>query len=90
MCGLVAELSSQVFWRTPFTALVGPKQMTEFMVMDVERIDDRNRPHRTPVSHKVCTKKYNNDNNNSPLLFWPGLKFEPPNLFFGLERIFFL
>ncbi|XP_076457169.1 60S ribosomal export protein NMD3-like [Babylonia areolata] len=48
----LAELSSQAYWRTPFTALVGPKQMTQFMVMDVEHVADKDRPHRTPVSHK--------------------------------------
>ena len=49
-----AELSSQVYWRYPFTALVGPKQLTEFMVMDVERIAEKDKPHhRVPSSHKV-------------------------------------
>lgn len=47
-----AELSSHVYWRSPFTALVGPTQMTEFMVMDLERIEGKNKPHREPFSHK--------------------------------------
>ncbi|KAL8594969.1 hypothetical protein ACOMHN_038766 [Nucella lapillus] len=48
----LAELSSQAYLRLPFPPLVGPKQMTEFMVMDVERIAEKDKPHRTPASTK--------------------------------------
>lgn len=48
----IADLGGQHYWRQPFTPLVGHKQMTEFMVMDVERVAERDRPHRIPSSTK--------------------------------------
>ncbi|XP_070208147.1 60S ribosomal export protein NMD3-like [Littorina saxatilis] len=48
-----AELSGTVYWRLPFLSLVGPRHMTEFMVMDVERVQDKDRrAHNVPISHK--------------------------------------
>ncbi|XP_071115506.1 60S ribosomal export protein NMD3-like [Haliotis cracherodii] len=48
----VAELSGTVFWRTPFRILCGPKQLIEYMVMQVDYIADKDRPHRVPASTK--------------------------------------
>ncbi|PVD32213.1 hypothetical protein C0Q70_07642 [Pomacea canaliculata] len=48
----IAEMSSQMFWRMPFRPLVGPRNFTEFMVMNVERIEGKDKPHRVPSSAK--------------------------------------
>jgi len=34
------ELSSQVYWRTPFQPILTASQMTEFAVLDIERADE--------------------------------------------------
>jgi len=36
-----AELRAEVFWRSPFKSLCGPRQLTPFIVMQVELITDR-------------------------------------------------
>lgn len=38
---LVAELSSTVYWRTPFNAICNPKQLVEYIVMDIEVIKEK-------------------------------------------------
>ena len=38
---LVAEINSSMYWRTPFQALGGTKQLTEYIVMDVEIIHEK-------------------------------------------------
>ncbi|KAI8764615.1 ribosome-binding protein [Biomphalaria glabrata] len=48
----VAELSSANYWRDPFTALVSVKQLTEFMVMEIDLVPDKERPFRPRVSNK--------------------------------------
>lgn len=35
-CLLVADVSSDVFWRTPFTSLCDHRQLTEFYVLHIE------------------------------------------------------
>uniref|UniRef100_A0A1I8PHD5 60S ribosomal export protein NMD3 n=1 Tax=Stomoxys calcitrans TaxID=35570 RepID=A0A1I8PHD5_STOCA len=39
----IAELSGQVFYRAPFEAICNPKQLVEYVVMDVEIIMDKDR-----------------------------------------------
>ncbi|KAG1658197.1 60S ribosomal export protein NMD3 [Nymphon striatum] len=39
----VAELAGQQFWRNPCASLCGPKQLTEYIVMDIEIIRDKER-----------------------------------------------
>ncbi|KAL1437149.1 hypothetical protein MTO96_049135 [Rhipicephalus appendiculatus] len=39
----VSELSSQQFWRQPFGALCTPKQLTEYVVMDINFVKDVDR-----------------------------------------------
>jgi nonsense-mediated mRNA decay protein 3 len=37
---IVAEVNSNTYWRTPFNALSGTKQLAEYVVMDIEIIRD--------------------------------------------------
>lgn len=39
----VSELSSQQFWRNPFHGLCSPKQLTEYVVMDINFVKDVDR-----------------------------------------------
>lgn len=38
---LVAEINANAYWRTPFNALSGTKQLAEYIVMDIEIIHER-------------------------------------------------
>lgn len=54
---LVAEVNSVTYWREPFNAICNPKTLTEFIVMDIEPIMDKDRkyfPGQGPISKKVC------------------------------------
>ena len=48
-----AEMSGAQYWRQPFLALVSPKHLIEYMVMDVELVSERDKPHRPRMSTKV-------------------------------------
>lgn len=51
----VAELNSTVYYRQPFDAICNPKQLTEYIVMDIEVILDKDRnffPGQGKVSQK--------------------------------------
>ncbi|XP_074656149.1 60S ribosomal export protein NMD3-like [Tubulanus polymorphus] len=37
----IAEVNSNVFWRSPFTVICGPKQLVEYLVMQVDIIGDK-------------------------------------------------
>ncbi|XP_063243465.1 60S ribosomal export protein NMD3 [Bacillus rossius redtenbacheri] len=39
----IAEVSGTVFWRNPFSSICNPKQLTEYVVMDLEPIKDKDR-----------------------------------------------
>ena len=41
----VAELNANTFWRSPFTSLCDPHQLTEYTVLQVERIGDGDMRH---------------------------------------------
>lgn len=41
----VAEIAAPVYWRTPFNALCQPKQLTEFIVMQIDFILDKDKRH---------------------------------------------
>ena len=41
----MAELSGNVFWREPFAILCEPKQLVEFVVMDIEMVAGNDRRH---------------------------------------------
>ncbi|XP_038052083.1 60S ribosomal export protein NMD3-like [Patiria miniata] len=41
----VAEIPANNYWRSPFNSLCDPKQLTEYTVLQVERIEDRERRH---------------------------------------------
>uniref|UniRef100_A0A182M401 60S ribosomal export protein NMD3 n=1 Tax=Anopheles culicifacies TaxID=139723 RepID=A0A182M401_9DIPT len=52
---LMAEVQNMAFWKTPFEAICNPKQMIEFVVMDVEIIRESERktfPGQGPLSHR--------------------------------------
>ena len=49
----VADVSGTQFWRYPFVNLCSPKRFVEFMVMQVDIVPEKDRPHRVPVSNKV-------------------------------------
>jgi nonsense-mediated mRNA decay protein 3 len=52
----VAEVHSTVFWRYPFDSICNPKQMTEYVVMDIDLILNKDRqtfPGQGAVSNKV-------------------------------------
>ncbi|XP_060582712.1 60S ribosomal export protein NMD3-like [Ruditapes philippinarum] len=40
----VAEVSGQVYWRSPFVSLCSPKQLIEYMVMQVDIVLDKDKP----------------------------------------------
>jgi len=40
----IAEVSASSYWRTPFQALGGTKQLSQFIVMDIEIIHDYEKP----------------------------------------------
>ncbi|XP_052250810.1 60S ribosomal export protein NMD3-like [Dreissena polymorpha] len=49
----VAEVSGPVFWRSPFVSLCSPKQLVEYMVMDLQLVPDKEKPVILgQVSHK--------------------------------------
>lgn len=51
----IAELNANVYYRQPFEAICNPKQLTEFIVMDIEVILDKDRhffPGQGPISAK--------------------------------------
>lgn len=51
----IAEVSSVAYWREPFNAICNPKALTEFIVMDIEPIMDKDRkyfPGQGPISKK--------------------------------------
>ncbi|XP_026466185.1 60S ribosomal export protein NMD3-like [Ctenocephalides felis] len=43
MSAQIAEVSSTVFWRQPFDSICNPKQLTEYIIMDIEIIADKDR-----------------------------------------------
>ena len=50
----MAEVSGANFWRSPFVSLCSPRQLTEYMVMDLQYVSDKEKPViRGPVSQKV-------------------------------------
>lgn len=40
---LVAEINSTTYWRYPFNSICNPKQLVEYVVMDIEPIMDKDR-----------------------------------------------
>jgi nonsense-mediated mRNA decay protein 3 len=42
---LVAEITGAVYWKYPFISLCHPKQLTEYMVMNMEIIMDKDKRH---------------------------------------------
>lgn len=53
---LVAEVSATVYWRYNFNSICNPKQLTEFVVMDIEPIkhtDIKTFPGQGSISKKV-------------------------------------
>ncbi|XP_060525572.1 60S ribosomal export protein NMD3 isoform X2 [Cylas formicarius] len=53
--GQIAELNSVTYWRNPFNAICNPKQLVEYVVMDIEPIMDKDRkffPGQGTISQK--------------------------------------
>lgn len=51
----IAELTSTVYYRSPFEAICNPKQLVEYVIMDIEVIYDKDRkifPGQGPISNK--------------------------------------
>lgn len=49
----VADVTAPVFWRNQFNCVCSPKQLTEFIVLEVEQISQKDRKHTlSPVSSK--------------------------------------
>ncbi|XP_071144460.1 60S ribosomal export protein NMD3-like [Mytilus edulis] len=48
----VAEVKGPQYWRYPFLTVCEPKQLVEFMVIDLEIVADKDKPNKSPVSHK--------------------------------------
>lgn len=44
-CHLVVPISSNEFWRSPFTALCDSKHLVEYIVCDVNVLDADSKPH---------------------------------------------
>lgn len=51
----IAELSANVYYRQPFEAICNPKQLTEYIVMDIEVILDKDR-HFFPGQGQISAK----------------------------------
>lgn len=52
----VAEVNCTTFWRYPFDSICTPKQLTEYIIMDMDLILDKDRktfPGQGAVSNKV-------------------------------------
>ena len=41
----VGEVTGQAFWRTPFNSICSAKQLTEYIVLQIERLEDKDRRH---------------------------------------------
>jgi nonsense-mediated mRNA decay protein 3 len=57
----VAEVNSTTFWRYPFDCICNPKQLTEYIIMDIDLILNKDRktfPGQGAISNKVF--KYGN------------------------------
>jgi len=53
--GQISEINSTTYWRNPFNAICNPKQLVEFIVMDIEPILDKDRkffPGQGNISHR--------------------------------------
>ncbi|KAG8232287.1 hypothetical protein J437_LFUL011228 [Ladona fulva] len=53
--GQIAEVSGNVYWRQPFQSICDPKQLTQYIVMDIEPIKEADRsyfPGQGPISLK--------------------------------------
>ncbi|XP_063707071.1 60S ribosomal export protein NMD3 [Culicoides brevitarsis] len=51
----MAEITGMAYWKSPFESICNPKQLVEFIVMDLEYVQDKDRnyfPGQGPVSHK--------------------------------------
>lgn len=51
----IAEVSGQLYWRTPFDAILNPRQLSEYIVMDIELLKENEKksfPGQGTVSHK--------------------------------------
>ncbi|KAJ3641156.1 hypothetical protein Zmor_027673 [Zophobas morio] len=51
----IAEINSTVYWRNPFNPICNPKQLVEYVVMDIEPIMDKDRrtfPGQGAISNK--------------------------------------
>ena len=53
MCVSVAEIKGAQYWRYQFISLCDPKQLSEYMIIEVEIVQDKDKPQRIPVSNKV-------------------------------------
>lgn len=51
----ITEVNSTTFWRYPFNSICNPKQLVEYVVMDIEPITDKNRK-SFPGQGSVSTK----------------------------------
>lgn len=40
----VAEIDGNTYWRHPFNSLFNPKQLEEFIVMDINRVQEKKKP----------------------------------------------
>ena len=52
---IVADLNSTLYWKHPFDAIFNPKQLVEYVVMDIRQIDDQDRkifPGQGPLSNR--------------------------------------
>lgn len=55
--GQVAEVSSNIYWRHPFNSICNPKQLKEYIVINIEPIKDEDKkkfPGQGYVSHKFA------------------------------------
>ncbi|GLV41288.1 Nonsense-mediated mRNA 3 [Carabus blaptoides fortunei] len=65
----ITEVNSTTFWRYPFNSICNPKQLVEYVVMDIEPITDKNRksfPGQGAVStkHILADVCYNVEDSN--------------------------
>ncbi|XP_011505275.1 PREDICTED: 60S ribosomal export protein NMD3 [Ceratosolen solmsi marchali] len=55
--GQIAEISSNLYWRYPFQTICNPKQLKEYIVIDVELIKEKDKkkfPGQGNISHKFA------------------------------------
>lgn len=70
---LVAEVSGSLYWRHNFNSICNPKQLTEYIVMDIEPIKDKDKkffPGQGAISYKVSFRFVQKKKNTNYMIIY--------------------